>query len=88
MPTLTDQEIRWVASKMAAKMLTQAADASQRERLKRAVADWAPDVDEFERRRLADLVARSFLGLANLVDDRLLRLITKGEATPRERPPA
>jgi hypothetical protein len=88
MATLTDGEIRWVASQMAARMLTNAAEENQRTRLKQAVRDWAPDVDEFERRRVADAVASAFKGLANLLDDRLLRLINKGEATPRGRPAA
>jgi hypothetical protein len=86
MPTLDDKEIRWVASKMAAKLLVQGSDDNQRARLKQAVRDWLPDCDEFEHRRVADAVALAFRSLASLVDDRLMRLVNKGEATPRERP--
>lgn len=81
--TVSDEELRWVISRMVAKMLTTAGDPEQRDRLKRAVRDWFPNqdkVDEFELRRLTEAVAAGFHGMANLVDERLARLLASGKA--------
>lgn len=80
---VTDEEVRWVISQMAARTLTRMGDPERREALKAAVRDWFPDtskVDEFELRRITDMVAVGFHGMANLVDERLKRLMINGKA--------
>lgn len=84
MSTTSDEQVRWLISQMASRMLTRAGDPEPERRaaLERAVADWLPGVDAFERRRVAELVAQGFHGMANLVDERRARLEQAGKAAP------
>ena len=79
---LTDEQVRHLISQMAAKTLTRMGDPERRDALKTAVKDWLPDADEFEVRRVTDLVATGFHGMANLIDERLRRLVINGKAVP------
>lgn len=83
MPARSDEELRGLVSEMTMRLLVNAADAGQQERLKRAIRDWYPDtstVDEFELRRVTEAVREGFRGMANLVDERLERLVESGRA--------
>lgn len=85
MASVTNEEIHWVISKIAAQMLTRMGDRERRDALKQTVRDWLPgaDIDEFELRRCTEAVASGMYGMANLVDERRQRLEKQGRATPR-----
>jgi hypothetical protein len=81
--TRPDEEVRGLIHEVAARLMRNAADAGQQERLKRRLRDWYPDtnaVDEMELRRIATLVQQGLHGMAALIEQRKERLIVKGEA--------
>ena len=83
MSTKRDEELRYLISVLSARLLTNAAAPNRRDALKRAVRDWFPDhddVDEFELRRITEAVAAGFSGMANLIEERLWRLVEAGRA--------
>jgi len=69
-----------ISSLMAARALTRSADRETRGQLTNALKSWLPEVDALTLRELADGVAADFKTVANAVDDRLLRLVDKGDA--------
>jgi hypothetical protein len=81
--TRSDEEVRGLISAVTMRLLRNAADSTQEDRLKKAIRDWYPDpdtVDEFELRRLTRMVQEGLGGMANLVEERLARLIDAGKA--------
>lgn len=76
----TKEQMTAISSLMAARALTRAADPQNRHQLVSALYSWLPDADEITRRELAEGVAADFTTLANAIDTRLDRLVTKGKA--------
>lgn len=83
MSTKSDNELRYLISVLSMRLLTNAGAPERRDALKKAVRDWFPDhddVDEFELRRITEIVGGGLLGMANLIEQRLGRLIEKEQA--------
>ena len=84
MARLNDEQIRALYSDIAAALLGRAGDpeAERSTVLRQVIKDYAPDVDEFELRRLVKNVATGLRQLATLIEDRRDRMMDAGTAAP------
>lgn len=81
----TDEQIVWLASAMAARMLADAASTARDQQLYDALGFWLLDtVSPAQRAEIAKKVQVEWRRLAGSVDQRLNTLIDKGRAKPLE----
>jgi hypothetical protein len=80
----TEQQIRWLADTMAARMLVDAADHPRAAQLQDALRHWLP-ADEVTHMQLIEImkqVQAEWRNLAAATDARLMARIERGTAAP------
>lgn len=82
MAKLSDEQIRALYSDIGAHLLGRCGDptAERSSVLRQVIKDYAPDVDEFELRRLVIHVATGLRQLATLIEERRDRMMDEGRA--------